>query len=417
MKVSVQYRQTAARKMLDMINEFRTGDDAWYWNSSDTSKITLKDLDKLTYDYNLEKIAMQRAAELVLLFSHSRPDGTYCYTATANGVQTWGENIAMGSSVIFDTAEAFEAWQETNESYSGQGHRRNMLSSGYTSIGIACVYYNGCYYWVQEFGSDSGSTATTARNSTKKVTVTLSTSVFSNLSVSADTSKVTCGSSISVPTAIVTVQGYFGDSVQTEAECTWKISSGSSYITLSGDRITGDKTGTTKLKASVLGKTVTAKVTVTSAKNRTLKKSSTFEKLGLKYKVTSISGKSGEVKVTGASSTRATTLTIPATISLNGVKFKVTTISKSAFSGMTKLTSVTIGSNVESIKSKAFYGCKKLSKVTIKTKKLTGSTVGSNAFKGIASNCAFSVPSSKVSAYKKLLKDRGAGSDFTVSKL
>lgn len=67
--------------MLDDINAFRTGGDAWYWNSSDSQKIQTGKLSPLAYSYDLEKVAMQRAAEIALTFEHTRPDGSSCFTA------------------------------------------------------------------------------------------------------------------------------------------------------------------------------------------------------------------------------------------------------------------------------------------------------------------------------------------------
>ena len=50
-KVSVRmagtYGQTEARKITSMVNEFRTGNEAWYWNSDDQTKTTCKNLKKL----------------------------------------------------------------------------------------------------------------------------------------------------------------------------------------------------------------------------------------------------------------------------------------------------------------------------------------------------------------------------------
>ena len=151
--VSVNYYQEEARSMLAMVNEFRTGSEAWAWNSSDTEKVQYPGLNEFVYDYDLEKIAIQRAEELISSYSHTRPDGTSCFTAYtgkfAEGSK--GENIAYG----YESAEdVFEAWREDNDSYSGQGHRRNMLGA-YKSIGIACVVYNGRKYWVQEFSSET----------------------------------------------------------------------------------------------------------------------------------------------------------------------------------------------------------------------------------------------------------------------
>jgi uncharacterized protein YkwD len=88
---------------------------------------------------------MQRAAETALSFSHTRPNGTDCFNLYS-GYGACAENIAAGNSKASAT---FEQWQETNEDYDGQGHRRNMLSSNLTSIGIGHVYYNGRHYWAQ----------------------------------------------------------------------------------------------------------------------------------------------------------------------------------------------------------------------------------------------------------------------------
>ena len=144
---------TDARSMLTQINNLRTGSNAWYWNADDTTKTTLTNLSGLTYDYALEQIAMRRAAELVLSFSHTRPDGTSCSTCTFQGFSTSGENIYWASfngSIQY----IFDRWAEEDQPYSGQGHRRNMLSGRFKSVGIAGFYYEGKYYWVQEFSEN-----------------------------------------------------------------------------------------------------------------------------------------------------------------------------------------------------------------------------------------------------------------------
>ena len=146
------YDQESARSMLTLVNGLRTGNDAWYWNSDNTTKTVCKDLKEYTYDYALEQIAMQRAAELVKSFSHTRPDGSSCFTATYKGVQTYGENIAYASNGLSSVRFIFDLWAEADENYAGQGHRRNMLSKNFAAIGIACFEYKGTKYWVQEFG-------------------------------------------------------------------------------------------------------------------------------------------------------------------------------------------------------------------------------------------------------------------------
>lgn len=96
---------------------------------------------------------------------------------------------------------------------------------------------------------------------------------------------------------------------------------------------------------------------------------------------------------------------------------QLTSIGASAFYGCTKLKTVKIESTkLTSLGKYCFYKCKNLSSVTIKGTKLTKSNVGSNAFKGIKSNCTFKVPKSKVSSYKTVLKARGASSKITIRK-
>lgn len=121
---SGSYGQTEARSMLAMINDFRTGSDTWYWNPDNTTKTQLPDLTPLVYDYNLEKIAMQRAAEIVASFEHTRPNGESCWSLKEGTTGSSAENIAIGQRTA---ASAFTTWLEADEPYSGQGHRRNML--------------------------------------------------------------------------------------------------------------------------------------------------------------------------------------------------------------------------------------------------------------------------------------------------
>lgn len=158
----VTYDQESAREMLQMVNDFRTGDDAWYWNMDDATKKDLTgQLSELTYDYNLEAIAMQRAYELSVLFAHQCPDGSDITSVSYNGVTTCGENIYCSSPSSMDQVQrAFDSWLEENANYAGQGHRRNMLSSSYNAIGIAHVIIDGNHYWVQEFGYDVSSNNT-----------------------------------------------------------------------------------------------------------------------------------------------------------------------------------------------------------------------------------------------------------------
>lgn len=161
--INCRYQQSSARSIYQMINDFRTGNDSWYL-SEDNSKKIYVDSTPLYYDANLEKIAMQRAVELAVSYSHTRPNGTNWYTVYSDFNMSYSyacENVARG----FNNAPAVHyAFREDSASYPGQGHRRNMLNSHINAVGIAHVVYNGVDYWAEEFASIKNITACGSAN-------------------------------------------------------------------------------------------------------------------------------------------------------------------------------------------------------------------------------------------------------------
>ncbi len=169
--VSLQgtYKQTSARKMLTMINNFRTGDDSWQYDEKGNKEVIIG-LKKLKYDYGLEKLAMRRAMEIAVQFSHTRPAGGEVYGMS---IHVFGENIGYGYGMYQTTKEIFEGFKETGEKYPGQGHRRNMLRKDITAVGIAHLKINGYDFWVQEFGESTGVKKTKALDGAGKCRVTV----------------------------------------------------------------------------------------------------------------------------------------------------------------------------------------------------------------------------------------------------
>ena len=97
----------------------------------------------------LQENAQTRAVEISEEFSHTRPDGTMCFTAISSSLSyyTCAENIAYGET----TPEAvINQWKKSD------GHNKNMLNSEYTHIGVGVYESNYTVYWVQVFiGSSS----------------------------------------------------------------------------------------------------------------------------------------------------------------------------------------------------------------------------------------------------------------------
>ena len=98
-----------------------------------------------------------RARELVQNFSHTRPDGTACFTAVTGSYEYMGENIAyiQGSATAQDFLDLWMA---------SEGHRANILSDRYVSMSVG-VYYDAASnttYAVQIFfGKAMGGTEPT----------------------------------------------------------------------------------------------------------------------------------------------------------------------------------------------------------------------------------------------------------------
>ena len=134
----------------------------------------------------------------------------------------------------------------------------------------------------------------------------------------------------------------------------------------------------------------------------------------LKYKVTKSAYKNGTVSVYAPAKKTLTSVSIPATVKINGYTFQVTAIGNKAFAGCTKLKSVKIGAKVTTIGKEAFSGCKALTSITISSNVLKA--VGSSAFKGISAKAVIKVPAAKLSAYQKLLKGKGQKSSVKITK-
>ena len=144
-----------------ILNTFRTTkSNQWYWNAGNTAKVTTYGLKSLTRDTTLENVAKTRAKEAWTMYyekgraTHTRPNGSDGFTAYPASIKYKGENLAWGqtssSSVILD---ATWGWAETNAKYAGQGHRRNMLDSKFTRVGIACYVKDGKTCWAMCLGN------------------------------------------------------------------------------------------------------------------------------------------------------------------------------------------------------------------------------------------------------------------------
>ena len=106
-------------------------------------------LGELTMDNgNMMKGAKIRAKEITIHWAHERPDGESWNTIfNEEGIKynARGENLADG----YTTAqEVFDGWMAS------PGHKANIMEPRFTHISIACLEYEGHFYWVQLFGAN-----------------------------------------------------------------------------------------------------------------------------------------------------------------------------------------------------------------------------------------------------------------------
>ena len=86
-----------------------------------------------------------RARELTERFSHTRPDGSDCFSVLRDRNRHLGENIAAGQS---SPASVVDSWMHSS------GHRANILNARFSEIGIGYCYDGNSeygHYWVQMF--------------------------------------------------------------------------------------------------------------------------------------------------------------------------------------------------------------------------------------------------------------------------
>ena len=231
---------------------------------------------------------------------------------------------------------------------------------------------------------------------TPDVTVTISGTVMKK----SEDYTISYANNVNAGTATVTVKGignYTG-----EKNATFVIKAADPGTTSSGGE--ESKSGETKTettdstKSDATPTTPVADVNVVKPADKG--KLLSVDSLKATLKVTSSDASNPTVAYVGTTNKKATTITIPDAITVDGITYKVTSISAKALAGNKKIKKITVGKNVTSIGKNAFSNCKNLKTIIIKTTALK--SVGKNAIKGINSKATIKVPKKQLKVYKKL---------------
>lgn len=105
-------------------------------------------LEPVTLDENVMDAAEIRAHEQEELFSHTRPDGSNCFTVFPEchvDASYRGENVGAGS--ICTPQQIMDAWMQS------PSHRENILNPNFHRVGVGCYEVSGHDYWSQVFAN------------------------------------------------------------------------------------------------------------------------------------------------------------------------------------------------------------------------------------------------------------------------
>lgn len=209
-------------------------------------------LNSLKMDKSLLETAMKRAAECSVNFSHTRPDGSMCFTLND---KMMAENIAVGQNSV---DSVMNTWMNS------KGHADNILSANAKSVGIGCYLQDGIYYWVQCFGYNNISKSYSKpknKNVADKISITADsdkykfrielrdTAIKKNKTATAKLVLINPGFSFSTPK--------IGNSV-----ITWKSSNTKVATVSSNGKIKGRSKGTVTITAKLKYFTIKKKITV-----------------------------------------------------------------------------------------------------------------------------------------------------------
>jgi hypothetical protein len=169
-----------------------------------------------------------------------------------------------------------------------------MLDSGYTTIGIGHVTYQGMDYWVQEFSSEqSGQADAGANDSAATVDIAVDDSYITDISLNKSSLTLEKGKSIDLSSLKIylSVKDYWGWSSKgclTEADYTVSVED-SGIATYENKTLYGVESGETAITVSAYGKCASIPVTVTKTAaelkasvalkttSKTLKRGKTFQ--------------------------------------------------------------------------------------------------------------------------------------------
>ncbi len=327
-----------------------------------------KGLSALKMNSSMLKNAMQRAAEIAVNFDHTRPDGSSCFSISAD---IRAENIAVD---YVDAQEVAKGWK------SSPNHYANIVTSSYKTTGIGAVIHNGTIYWVQVFSTiNSGITTTVPDNTQKSFQISVGKKKY-NLSMEVSSKMfITDEKDIRITGKNLAYDRYF---VVNNSNFTFS-SNKTSVLTAQYGVAKAKAEGSATITAKGDCATITKKITVSEFSKGKSKKCGDNVVWEYNNSVLTFSGYGDmydyntEYDANGMISTDVLWADGADTVTKVVVEDGVTSLSDSAFACFSALSEVELPNTITKIGSKAFAQCKNLSEITLPD---SVDTIGDDAF-------------------------------------
>ncbi len=256
--IKFNYAQTEARKMADMVNTYRSENGF----NRDSRR-------ELIYDYSLERAAMQRAAEIAVIFdeTHRRPDGEdYLKTVEKYGFDISPRGIMYGENIVFGTEDS-KVIDKAFQNLCDDEKTADIMLGYFRAIGIGHIRLDDKIdFWVQVYASeelDENYVAPLDGIGYATVNVPSSMVQLQGVNYKAGDMTVAAGDTIKTPDYVPVVN--FTETKMKEpvelASLTFESDDG--IVKASGGTMTGIKGGTGTISATLLGKTYSYDITVT----------------------------------------------------------------------------------------------------------------------------------------------------------
>ena len=261
--VDIKYDQTGARSMLDLINNYR----------STNGSVADDNIYPYFYDYDLEKVAMQRAAEIAFNFSDTRPDGqSYKQTISEYGFNTADRSGWLyGECVVFTNQKNYTLDDILNGFCEGESNLSQVL--GYNEVvGLSHIILGEkSNFWVVVFcNKTKNDTYTAPVDGTKTVSVNVNIDLVDDVKVNyiSGATAVEVGETIDIPKYNATFK-YLGSEYSEDFTIpSVTFNSTDSYVKADGSNMTGLSAGTGKISTQLLGETFSFDITVTGTNNQ-----------------------------------------------------------------------------------------------------------------------------------------------------